>query len=280
MSRSFFPYLGGKSLASSEIVNYIPKHKTFIEPFCGAAWVFFKKPLVNVNVLNDKNKNLVNLFRVVKSHKDEFLRLFNLLPVGTEEFQQFKFELYNDTYLTDIERGIRYLYLISLSFSSRVDESSNYYPGKSNHIKITPESVEAKLNDALTKLKYAIVENLDFVECFEKYDDEKSFFFVDSPYYGKENYYGKNLFKRDDFYVLRDILKNLKGKFLMTLNDTPEVRDIYKDFIIKDFDLIYRAGFRTKEDKNEYPEVFISNYEYKKIEKENIRKIKKNILTM
>lgn len=106
---SFLSYLGGKSRLVSTVVPMIPKHHTYIEPFCGAGWVFFGKEPSRVEVLNDINRDLVTLFRVVQNHLEEFVRYFKWVLVSRDEFERLK-DVDPDT-LTDIQRSARFFYL-------------------------------------------------------------------------------------------------------------------------------------------------------------------------
>jgi DNA adenine methylase len=105
-------------------------------------------------------------------------------------------------------------------------------------------------------LSRTYVECLPYDQVILKYDRPETFFFVDPPYWGCEDYYGKEMFRREDFITLRDILPGVKGKFLLTLNDLPEVRAMFKDFKIEGEELTYTVGKGVKPAK----EIFITNY--------------------
>jgi site-specific DNA-adenine methylase len=67
-------YFGGKSRLAKTVISRIPRHTCYVEPFCGAAWVFFKKPESKAEVLNDLDNNIVNVYRVIQHHPEERLR--------------------------------------------------------------------------------------------------------------------------------------------------------------------------------------------------------------
>jgi DNA adenine methylase len=69
-------------------------------------------------------------------------------------------------------------------------------------------------------------------------------FYIDPPYFGCENYYGKNLFSREDFAKIAEQLRGVQGKFLLSINDTPEIREVFKDFYVKEVATKYTAGTR------------------------------------
>src|SRR5574343_6932 len=98
----------GKYQLSKKIIPLIPQHKCYIEPFCGAAWILFKKPQSEVEVINDINSDVVNLYRIVKYHLEEFIRYFKWILVAREEFERFSKE--NPETLTDIQKAVRFYY--------------------------------------------------------------------------------------------------------------------------------------------------------------------------
>lgn len=80
-------WLGGKMRLAKRIVPLIPPHHTYIEPFAGGAWIFFRKDPAPVEVLNDLNADVVTLYRVVKNHHEEFLRQMNWTLPALLEFE-------------------------------------------------------------------------------------------------------------------------------------------------------------------------------------------------
>lgn len=102
-------YLGGKSRLADRIIPLIPPdHLCYCEPFCGAAWVFFRKDHSECEVLNDRDSELVTFWRVVQNHLEEFLRYFKHAVVSRELFdiEQKK----DPATLTDIQRAVRYYF--------------------------------------------------------------------------------------------------------------------------------------------------------------------------
>lgn len=92
----------------------------------------------------------------------------------------------------------------------------------------------------------------------KRYDRDSTFFYLDPPYWDCEDYYGKNIFSKDDFKLLSDQLGGIKGKFLLSLNDTPEVREIFAQFTIEPVSVRYTCGTTNTIAK----EVLIRNYEF------------------
>ena len=69
---SLLHFVGGKSRLAAQIIKRIPPHLAYVEPFAGGAWVFFQKKPSKVEVLNDLDGELVNFWRVIQNHRQEF----------------------------------------------------------------------------------------------------------------------------------------------------------------------------------------------------------------
>ena len=243
--------VGGKSKLRKTILGMIPKHTCYIELFFGAGWVYFGKETSKIEVVNDIDKELINLFRTIKYHAPEIDRLLEYEFSRRDIFEEYK----NCTleYMTEIHRAIRFLYLITQSFGGK---GNNYGYGTT-----TRPGQQIFYNDMLLKLrdrlKNTYVENLSFEKIIDKYDREHSFFFCDPPYIETCDY--GNKFKEEEHRELSDKLKNLKGKFLLTINDHPLSRELYKDFNIKEVQVNYSVSKEAKA-RGKYNELIITNY--------------------
>jgi len=253
--RSFLSWMGGKSLLADRIIPLIPAHRCYIEVFAGAAWLLFKKPESKVEVINDINLDLVTLYRVVQNHLDEFVRYLRWILVSREEFARFKKQAPET--LTDIQRAVRFYYLTKAGYASRVKKPtfniSTFQASGFNLLRI-----EEELSAAHLRLSRVYVENLPYQRVLERFDRPHTFFYLDPPYYGCEDYYGDGLFGPDDFETLASLLAELKGKFILSLNDTDAVRKMFERFEIRAVTTTYAAaaaGNRTGR-----KELLISNY--------------------
>lgn len=243
--------MGGKFRLRKKIIEKIPEHICYVEPFFGAGWVYFKKNPSTVEIINDIDGELINLFRIMKEHPNEFERLLQYEFISRDKFNMYK--NVNLAYLTDIQRAIRFLYIISNSFASRGISFGYTAIGKPQQ-KIFIENVL----EIRERLKNTIIENNTVFDIIRRYDRETTFFFLDPPYINTMGY--KNKFSIDDHEILRDLLKEIKGKFLLTVNDCEEAREIYKDFIIENVKVGYSVA-RKKEARKSYGELIIKNYE-------------------
>ncbi|WP_207640771.1 DNA adenine methylase [Clostridium hydrogeniformans] len=243
--------MGGKSKLRKEIISMIPDHTCYVELFFGAGWVYFGKEPSKVEVINDIDKELINLFRMIKYHAPEIERMLEYEFSGRDIFEEYKNMTIEN--LTEIHRSVRFLYLISQSFAGK----GNHY-GYGTNSKPKPQIFyKGILNDIKERLRNTYVENLSFEKTIEKYDRDYTFFFADPPYFETAGY--GNSFKEEEHLILRDKLKNIKGKFLLTINDHEKVREWYKDFNIKETEVSYSVA-KDKKARGKYKELIITNY--------------------
>jgi DNA adenine methylase len=223
--------------------------------FAGAAWVLFSKEESSAEVINDINVELVTLYRCVQHHLEEFVRQFKWMLVSREHF-----DLLNradPTTLTDIQRAARYYYLIKTSFGSRI-VNPTFGTHTTGRPRLNLLRIEEELSAAHVRLSRVFVERLHYADFIARYDREHTFFYIDPPYFKCEDYYGPGLFERSDFGRLADLLAGIKGKFLLSINDAPEIRDVFGRFDIREVETRYSVG-----DARSAPvkELLVMNYE-------------------
>ncbi len=254
---SFISYIGGKSLLTKKIIPLIPKHTCYCEVFAGAAWLLFRKEESKVEIINDINTNLVTLYRVVKHHLDEFIRYLRWILVARDEFERFKAE--NPATLTDIQRAVRFYFLLKAGFGSRVDNPS-FSISTLRNSNLNLLRTEEELSLAHLRLARVYIENMDYEKIISRFDKEHTFFYIDPPYLGCEDYYGKNIFGREDFECIRNILTGIAGRFIMSINDTPEIRDLFKSFRIEDVRTRYNMSMSSSKKREGVTELLIMNF--------------------
>ena len=243
--------MGGKSKLRKTIIEMIPNHTCYVELFFGAGWVYFGKEPSKVEVINDIDRELINLFRMIKYHSPEIERQLEYEFSGRDIFEEYKHCTIE--YLTEIHRAVRFLYLITQSFAGR----GGVY-GYGTSTKPSPQIFyKNALGELKERLRNTYVENLSFEKIIDKYDRDYSFFFCDPPYFETTGY--GNTFGENEQLLLRDKLSNLKGKFLLTINDHERVREWYKDFNIKEVQVNYSVSKEAKA-RGKYNELIITNY--------------------
>lgn len=244
---SFIPYIGGKKLLRKKIVDLFPeKFSRYIEVFGGAGWVlFYRDKYANLEVYNDFNGELVNLFRCVKNHADELKRHILLLN-SRELFEEYK-ALQGLPGMTDIQRAAQYYILIRTSFGADIRSYCCTKMPLKNSIGL--------LDDVQKRLADVVLENRDFRAIFKTYDRTDALFYLDPPYHKTERMYNAK-FIPEDHIILKDILANLKGKFILSYNDDPFIRELYKDFSIESVSRANNLSNRSPA----FQELLIRNY--------------------
>lgn len=237
-------------------MGLIPPHQRYAEVFAGAGWVFFRKAPSRAESINDINGELVTFYRCLQNHLEEFCKQFKWLLSSRELFEDFQRQKQAGG-LTDIQRAARFYYLQRHAYAGKVaGQSFGVSPDAPPPVNLL--RLETELSEAHLRLARVTIENLPWAEYVEKYDGEETFFYLDPPYFGSEDYYGKGLFPRSEFEVLAGRLASIRGRFLLSLNDTPEVRATFQGFRIKATKTTYTAA---REANAMVREVLITNYE-------------------
>jgi len=230
-------YLGGKSRLAKTVVSQIPEHTCYCEPFCGAAWVFFAKEPSRAEILNDIDGELTTFWRVAQNHLEEFLRFFRFAVVSRTIFdleQQKRPEL-----LTDIQRAVRYFYLQKLSFGGKTHKRS-FGSSATGPLNLNLSTIESTLIEVHWRLSRVTIENLDACDYIERYDRPTTFFYLDPPYHETAGY--RAPFTEADYKRLKTTLLNLKGRFIMSINDTAAVRRLFKGLPYRKVSTTYSAA--------------------------------------
>ncbi len=255
--KSPIAYIGGKSKLSKQIVSLIPKHKIYCEVFSGAAWVFFTKEPSKVEVINDLDSDLISFYRVLQNHLEEFLKQFKWALTSREWFDDWKKQL-DGRGLTDIQKAARYYYIQRLAFGGRVRNRSYGVQTDGRTPRINIVRLEEEMSDIYLRLANVRIENLSWKDFITRYDKPETFFYCDPPWYGCLDY--KHNFLLKDYIDLADTLKGIQGQFMLSINDHPEMLEVFKDFNQKEVSLLYTVGQKGPVEANE---LIYSNYELK-----------------
>jgi DNA adenine methylase len=231
-------YLGGKSRLADRIVKLIPQdHLCYCEPFCGAAWILFAKDPSKVEVINDADGELVTFWRVVQNHLEEFLRYYKWAIISRKLFQLENMK--NPETLTDIQRAVRYFYVQKLGFGGKTYKRTFGYSATGpSHLGVA--TIQDRLLEVHWRLEKVTIEHVDACDCIRRYDRPTTFFYIDPPYWKTAGY--AIPWGAADFIRLRQALDQVKGRFIVSLNDAPAVRRLFKGFRIRSIATSYSAG--------------------------------------
>lgn len=251
------PYIGGKKALAKRLVariNAVP-HRTYAEVFVGMGGVFFRRDQrPKVEVINDWSEDVSTFFRVVQHHYVPFLEYMRHQVTSRANFE--KLLRQDPTTLTDLQRSARFLYLQRLAFGGRVRGRTFGVtpegPGRFDVTKIGP-MIEA----AHERLAGVVIERLPWSQFIARYDRPGTLFYLDPPYYGFERDYGDGMFGRAEFAAMSEQLRSIEGRFILSLNDHADVREIFAGFTIEAEDVRYTVGGMDK--SKMVGEVIISN---------------------
>ena len=234
---SIIPWIGGKGRLAKHILPLFPEHLCYVEPFAGAAALFFNKEPSKAEVLNDINGDLVNLYRVIKHHLDEFVRQFRWALASRELFRWL--QVTPPETLTDIQRAARFYYLQRLAFGGRV-KGRTFGTSTTSGPRINLVRIEEDLSQAHLRLAEAVIERLPWRECVERYDREHTLFYLDPPYWGTEGYGVP--FELGEYTALAGAMRTMKGKAILSVNDIPEMGAAFLGFRVKRLKITYTVG--------------------------------------
>ena len=284
---SIISWVGGKKALRDLIYQKMPKEfGRYIEVFGGGGWVLFgRTPDAAMEVYNDFNSDLANLFRCVRDQPMAFLKELGFLPLnGRDEFfvlrkfleqeeftdafmrqelelaqreltpvqfDEVKAILLERAEMNDIRRAAAFFKVIRYSYGS----GCTSYGCQPFDIRKTFDLIW----QGSRRLKDTVIENKDFEELIKQYDRENAFIYCDPPYYLTEGHYAVE-FRREDHFRLRDTLKGCQGKFLVSYNDCEFIRELYQNFRIETVSRLNNLAQRY-DSGCEYAEVLISNYD-------------------
>ena len=229
----FFPYVGGKFYMLDTILKLIPKHEVYVEVFGGSAKVLLNKPLSDIEIYNDYDKRIANLFYVVAFKFDEFYEKINRLVYSRALEKQF-FEDFRNIKLKelgDVDLAVKTYYLLRINFSAKINSSSFgvSYKHKRNEAKIFFNNL-LELEQIHKRLQNVIVESLDFRDLLSRViHRDNVFIYLDPPYYGVEHYYNVD-FSEQDHKDLLNLLKQAKAKWFLSGYANPLYNEELKDF--------------------------------------------------
>ena len=247
-----FAYFGGKNRLAKTIIEQIPEHRAYVELFAGGARVLFAKNPSKIEVLNDLDGDVTNFFRVCQQHHQELIRYLHFHVVSRQWFDllmRSKPEI-----MTDIQRAAKFFYLQRICYGGKIVGKTFGYAvvGKPRY---DPTKIPEMIERTHARLAKVQVESLPYEDVLRRYDRPQTFFYCDPPYYGIPAYHFN--FTHAEFEALRDHLKRIKGKFLMSINDVSQVRRIFSDFRITQVKTSYSI---TKNRQKKVSELLIRNY--------------------
>lgn len=251
------PYVGGKIRLAKTIIQMInsTEHETYAEPFVGMGGVFLRrdqKP--KCEIVNDISTDIATFYRVLQHHYLPFIDMLKWQIASREQWERLMRT--DPKTLTDMQRAARFLYLQRLAFGGKVmGRNFAISAGRGGRFDVT--KLEPMLADIHERMAGVVIEKLNWEDFILKYDRPNTLFYLDPPYCGNENDYGFDVFGPDQFELMADMLNGIKGKFILSINDHPDIRFYFKDYNIREVDVTY--GLMKVGKGKTFPELIISN---------------------
>jgi DNA adenine methylase len=225
-------YMGGKRNLAARLCALIEAtpHKAYIEPFVGMGGVFLRRShRPTVEVINDLSGDVANLFRVIRRHYEPFVDELRWLIASRAEFD--RQNRLDPTTLTDIERAVRFLYLQRQAFGGKV-VGRQYGVDRSCGSRFNVAKLRGELKLLSRRLEPVKIEQLPYGDIIRRYDRAGALFYLDPPY-DETTGYGVD-FDRADYLALAAQLATIAGDFIMSINDTPFIRQAFAAFDIQE----------------------------------------------
>lgn len=242
-------YLGGKRNLAKRLVERISAvpHTTYAEVFVGMGGVFLRRSQrPRAEVINDWSEDVSTFFRILQRHYVAFVDMLRYQVTSRAAFQ--KLAAQEPASLTDLERAARFIYLQRLAFGGHVAKRTfgvdTQNPARFDITKLVP-----MLEAIHERMAGVVIERLPWADFIDRYDRPGTLFYLDPPYFGCEDDYGKGMFDRAEFAQMADRLARLKGRFILSLNDRAEVREIFSAFALEAVRTTYTvsAGSNAKQ---------------------------------
>jgi DNA adenine methylase len=268
-------YIGGKSRIGLWIKNFIPSNtETYVEPFSGMFWVFFKMELPNFPnlkkvVYNDFNPLNVNLFNCIRNYNQFSDIIEKISSQDSNLFYNFQKEIFDKNFKVDLskpdyETAYKYAYVLTQVWSGINPEKAKFIDLKGKY-KSKFDTFKDKLKNPKWQSyfgKITITENMDFEDVIKKYDSPKTYFYCDPPYYKTEDYYANHQFGVDTHERLSNCLKSISGKFSLSYYDFPKLSEWFpkEQFTWKNKEFAKAAMAKSGQSQTKGTEILIMNY--------------------
>jgi DNA adenine methylase len=225
-------YQGGKRNLARRICAILDRdgHDGYAEPFVGMGGIFLRRSTRRtVEVINDLSGDVATFFRVLQEHYPYFIDMLRFRVASRAEFE--RLNALPAERLTDLQRAARFLYLQRLAFGGKV-KGRTFGVDMRQGARFNITKLEPMLADIHDRLAGVVIEQLPYDRFVARYDRPGMLFYLDPPYHGCEDDYGAGVFGPDDFTRMAAQLAGARGKFLLSINDTPAIREIFSGFAI------------------------------------------------
>ena len=246
---------GSKWSIADKIVEIMPKHNIYLEPFFGSGAVFFTKMPCNTEILNDLDGEIVNLFKVIRDNPGELSNAIELTPYSREEYQ----ESYkrNEKDLGPIEKARQFLVRCNMARAGMQYYSSSWRHagpvlGATTKQRVTGDwnKVPERILEATKRLKDAEIENRSAFDLIKKYNRKDCLIYIDPPYLlstRRQRYYNVEMTEDEEHRELLVLLKSHLGPVIISGYDSKLYEDILHGWNRKEITTNAEQGKRRVE---------------------------------
>jgi DNA adenine methylase len=232
-----FPRIGNKMPIINELLEFIPEHDLYVEVFTGSGALFFNKPITK-SILNDLDEVVTNRLKLLKK-----VPLFEWQPNPAKTLEEYR--IFFDRPIKTLKDAVLHEMQKTHGFyGTQVKESKYLYRPRN------PYEIAKLLPEYKKYLSNATITNHDYKYVLKKYDSPTTFFYLDPPYEDTNMYTHSTI----NYEEMKDILLHLKGYFLLSINDSPYIRNLFKDFHV------HPIKVSTELQKKKRKELLIMNY--------------------
>jgi len=224
-------YPGSKRRLVKHLLPLLGEHTAYVEPFAGSLAVLLAKERSTVEVVNDLNTDLVTFYRCVRFHRDALLYEMEFVLNSRVEFD----EAAHQPGVTDLQRAARWFIRNRLSWGGK-GETFGYSRTSAGSGAASSRQMRMERIRALSaRLDRVTIECLDWRDVLRRYDAPGTVFYCDPPYtVGLQ--YPVQAWQEDDHRALREALGGLAGRWVLSYDDSPLVRELYGDCEVVSFD--------------------------------------------
>jgi len=225
---NMIPYIGGKYFLAPWIISHFPKHHAYIEVFGGVLNVLLAKSPANVEVVNDLNDEVYNLWCVIQSDGERLAEEADKLPYARKLYNEWSTAWHSGTRPGDsFLRALHFYYISRSGFSGKQYEKTGWSHSVERNAAKNYRTGLSHLQDIQNRLRMVQLEHTDFWKVLGSYDREDALFYVDPPYYKKECY--TVAFSKIDHQNLAVLLRNVKGKVVLSYYPHPQILRWYPE---------------------------------------------------
>ena len=197
-----------------KLLPLIPEHSVYVEPFCGGASLLFGKPKVNIEVINDLNKDLITLYRVAKTPqlREELIERLNATLYSRAEHEK-AVNIYKQGGFDEVTTAWAFYVNSQMGFANQPNRGWGVSVVSNQALRWTNRLTRLKAQ--VDRLKEVYIEHKDALAIIKQWDSPSTLFYCDPPYVGTDQSHYKG-YKAADLKALCDVLEKIQGSFILS----------------------------------------------------------------